>query len=172
MSTSKQGVSAPGRKPPPSESRFRKGQSGNSAGRPKGAVSIRGITARFASQKLRFNLSGRRQKRARLDIVLHRLLALAASGSPAAAEQLHKLRAKITPPEPDSKGGVLLVPEILSEQEWIAREQERNKDKVEPGTATNLDAEEFIKAVRGEPTIYGKALLAHYNKYRDQHDQI
>ncbi|WP_354129831.1 hypothetical protein [Bradyrhizobium sp. RT3b] len=60
--------------------------------------------------------------------------------------------------------------EILSEPDWIAREEQRNKDKVEPGSAINLEAEEFIKAARGEPTVYGEALLEYYRKYRGTHD--
>jgi hypothetical protein len=48
----------------------------------------------------------------------------------------------------------------------MAREEERNKNTCEPGSAVNLDAEEFTKAARGEPTIYGEALLAHFRKYR------
>lgn len=166
----RQGASAPGRKPPPEETRFTKGQSGNPAGRPKGAVTISGITRKFASQKLSFEVSGRRQRLARLDIVLRQLVALAASGSAAAAEELHKLRTRVAPREADTKEAVLLVPEILMEQEWIARQEKRNKDKVEPGTAINFDAEEFIKAARGEPTVYGEVRLAHYRKYRGKHD--
>lgn len=168
MSTSKppNGVSASGRKPPPATRRFKKGRSGNPAGRPKGAVSVSAITRKFASKRLSYEQAGRRQRLTRLDIVLRQLVALAASGSPAASEALHKLRTKLAPREPDAKAGVLLVPEILSEEEWIAREEKRNKDKIEPGSAINLDAEEFTKAVRGEPTVYGRALLAHYQKYR------
>lgn len=137
MSTSepqRRGASAPGRKPPPASSRFKKGQSGNPAGRPKGAVSVSAITRKFASKRLSLEMSGRRQTLTRLDIVLHQLVALAASGSPSAAEELHKLRAKVTPREADVQAGILLLPEVLSEQEWIATEEERNKDKAEPGT--------------------------------------
>lgn len=173
MSTRKpirEGASALGRKPPPTQTRFKKGQSGNPAGRPKGAVSISGITEKFASKALRFEQSGRRQRLRRLDVVLRQLVALAASGSAAAAEELHKLRTKILPREANSKSAVLLVSEILSEPDWIAREEQRNKDKVEPGSAINLDAEEFIKAARGEQTVYGEALLEYYRKYRGTHD--
>ncbi|MGY4626677.1 DUF5681 domain-containing protein [Bradyrhizobium sp. USDA 4486] len=153
------------RKAPPQDSRFKKGQSGNPAGRPKGAVSVAGITRKFALNKVPVALTGKRQRMTRLDVTLLKLKALAAQGSPAAAEELSRLRARLTPNAADQKAAYLVVPELVSIEEFIAEEEERTRDKVEPGTAINLDAEEFIKAVRGEPTVYGQALLAHSRKY-------
>ena len=164
--TSQNGGSASGRKPPPETTRFQKGQSGNPAGRPKGTVSVAAITKKVALSKIPLTLNGKRQTLTRLEIAVLKLKALAAGGSPGAAEELHKLRNQAAPRQADRQAGVLLVPAEMPMEEYMRAEMERNKNKIEPGTATNLDAEEFIKAVRGEPSSYGKALLAHHRKYR------
>lgn len=62
--------------------------------------------------------------------------------------------------------GFLLVPEPLTPEEFYAEEEARNANRVEPGTAINIEAEEFPKAVRGEPTAYGEALLKFHRKNR------
>ena len=158
------------RKPPPEQNHFKKGQSGNPAGRPKGAVSTAGITRKFAFKKIPVTVGGKQQQLMRFHVAVLKLRALATAGSAAAAEELSKLRTRLTPRMPDGPTSYLLVPAPMSMEEFIESENERNTDKVQPEAATNLDAEEFAKAVRGEPTIYGRALLAHYKKYRDQHD--
>lgn len=158
------------RKPPPQQNRFRQGQSGNPAGRPKGAISLAGIARKFAFKTVPVTLGGKRQRLMRFDVIVLKLTALAADGSAAAAEELAKLRLLLTPRTADHPPRYLLVPAELPLEEYIAQEKERDKDKVEPGTAINLDAEEFSKAARGEPTVYGQALLAHHRKYRGLHD--
>ncbi|MGY4513633.1 DUF5681 domain-containing protein [Bradyrhizobium sp. USDA 3650] len=158
------------RRLPPQASQFKKGQSGNPAGRPKGAVSPTVITRKFALKKVPVTIRSKRQLMTRLDVAFLKLKALAADGSATAAEELSKLRARITPNATDQARAYLVVPEPISMEEFIAREEERNRDKVEPSSAINLDAEEFIKAARGEPTIYGQALLAYHRKYSNRHE--
>ena len=48
----------------------------------------------------------------------------------------------------------------------MAEEEARNAGKVEPGTEINIESEEFMKAVRGEPSPLGEALLSFHKKYR------
>ena len=163
--TRQNGGSASGRKPPPETTRFQK-PTGNPAGRPKGTVSMAAITKKVALSKIPLSLNGKRQTLTRLEIAVLKLKALAAQGSAAAAEELHKLRTQAAPRQADRQAGVLLVPAEMPMEEYMRAEMEHNKNKIEPGTAINLDAEEFIKAVRGEPTNYGKAMLAHRRKYR------
>jgi Family of unknown function (DUF5681) len=103
-----------GRKPPPEKTRFKKGQSGNPSGRPKGAVSVTGITRRFALKQEPVTRNGKPQRFTRLEIAVLKLTALAAVGSAAASEELHKVRCQLAPSEADYQAGVLLVPAELS----------------------------------------------------------
>jgi hypothetical protein len=93
-----------------------------------------------------------------------KLTALAASGKPAAARLADELRTHSVPREPDHRHGVLLVPGETTVEAFLAEEEERNKDRVEPGTEVNFEHEEYMKAVRGEPTALGEALLAFERK--------
>lgn len=154
-----------GRVAPPQATRFRKGKSGNPAGRPKGSVSLEAMTRKFALKKEMIKIEGRPQRLTRLEITIRLLMAAAAQGKPSAVRQFVELSANAAAAGP--KGGFLLVPPELSHEEFRAMVEERNGDKVEPGTAINIEAEEFLKAVRGEPTELGEALRAFKRKYRE-----
>lgn len=160
------GASAPGRVPPPAGTRFKKGQSGNPRGRPKGARGIEAITRSFALKRQTITIGGKLQRLSPLETALHILKALGANGKPAAVRYLNELRARVSPAAPEQPGAVLLVPAPLTDAEWIARMEEENRNAVEPGSAINIEAEEFIKAVQGKPTELGEALLAQHRKYR------
>jgi hypothetical protein len=164
MSKVHSGTSAEGRIPPPANRRFRKGNSGNPQGRPKGSVSLDGLTRKFALKKQVVKIGGKRQKLSRLEIVVLKLTALAASGKPAAARLTHELRSLSSPREPDQPYGVLLAPAQTTPEAFIAEQEELNKHRVEPGTEVNIENEEFMKAVRGELSPLGEALLAFHRK--------
>ena len=68
-------------------------------------------------------------------------------------------------PEPVKGGGFLLVPAPLTVEELMAEEEARNAEAVEPGTEVNVEVEEFLKAVRGEPSPLGEALIAFHREY-------
>ena len=68
-------------------------------------------------------------------------------------------------PEPVKGGGFLLVPESLTVEEFMAEVEARNAEAVEPGTEVNVEVEEFLKAVRGESSALGEALIAFHRKY-------
>ena len=101
---------AKGRSPPPADAQFRKGSLGQPAGRPKGSVSLDGLTREFALKKQVVKIGGKRQKLSRLEIAIFKLTALAASGKPAAARLTHELRALGASKEPEHRSGVLLAP--------------------------------------------------------------
>jgi hypothetical protein len=165
MSKDDSGAAAKGRIPPPANAQFRKGSSGNPRGRPKGSVSLDGLTRKFALKKQVVKIGGKRQKLSRLEIVIFKLTALAASGKPAAARLTHELRTLSVPKEPEHR--VLLAPAQTTPEAFFAEEEERNKHRVEPGTEVNIEHEEFIKAVRGEPSPLGEALLAFHRKWHE-----
>jgi hypothetical protein len=159
------GASAEGRVLPPPHARFTKGKSGNPRGRPKGP-SITGLTRKFALKRQVVTMDGEPQKLSRLEVAILKMQALAAMGKPAAAQLINNLRGLTRPEGPEQDCGFLVVPEQLTMEEFLAEEEARNATRVEPGTAINVEAEEFLKAVRGEPTVYGEALLAFHRKYR------
>jgi len=166
MTKTSDGASAEGRVPPPAKTQFLKGRSGNPRGRPKGAVSIERLTRNFALKAQTVTISGKPEKLTRLEIAILKLKALAATGKPAAAALLNQLRGVLALKEPEQKGGFLIVPATATIEEFLAEEEERNKHRVEPGTEVNVEIEEFLKAVRGEPSPLGEALLAFQGKYR------
>ena len=165
MSKPSDGASAEGRLPPPAMTQFRKGTSGNPRGRPKGAVSIERLTRNFALKAQAVTMSGKPQRLSRLEIAIFKLKAVAAAGKPAAAALLNQLRGITAPKEPEQGRAFLFVRAPLTAEEWIAEVEAANKDKVEPGTELNVEAEEFLKAARGEPSPLGEALLAFHRKY-------
>ena len=160
------GISAEGRKPPPTEKRFRKGSSGNPAGRPKGSTSLSRLTRKVALRKHSVPMEGKSRRISMLELLILKLNAMAASGHPGAATLINWLRAQTEPSEADVEiGGFLLVPAPITTEEFIAKEEARNAGAVEPGTDINIEIEEFLKAARGEASPLGEALQAFHKKY-------
>ena len=159
------GVSAEGRVPPPEEYRIPKGKSGNYNGRPRGSVSLTKLTGKVANTKYRAVIDGLSQRRTLLELVILKIQALALMGNPGAAALIKDVWGLTVGPEPMKGVGFLLVPESLTVEEFMAEEEARNAEAVEPGTEVNVEVEEFLKAVRGEPSPLGKALRAFHMKY-------
>ncbi|UWU67592.1 DUF5681 domain-containing protein [Bradyrhizobium sp. NC92] len=160
------GASAHGRAPPPADKRFVKGVSGNPRGRPRGAVSLDAMTRKFALRRDGILIGGKKQRLSRLEIALQVLRAQAADGKPTAIRLVDELRAHVSAERPEQPGrGLLLVPAPLELEDYIAQEQARSKDAPMPSAAIDLRAEEFLKALNGEASEYGAALLAFHRKY-------
>ena len=85
------GTSAEGRNPPPAEKRFRKGRSGNPAGRPKGSISLSGLTRKVARKKHSVLIDGKPSRLSMLELLILKVNALAASGQPGAASLINWL---------------------------------------------------------------------------------
>jgi hypothetical protein len=158
------GVSAAGRVAPPEEYRIPKGKSGNYKGRPQGSVSRKGLARKVAGTKYSAVIEGEPQRLTLLELVILKARAMALAGHAGAAAVMEDLWNIMGEPEPD-KTAVLLAPEALTPEEWIARAEERNAHALEPGTQVNIESEEFCKAARGEPSPLGEALLAFHRKY-------
>jgi uncharacterized protein DUF5681 len=155
----------PGHTPPPAEHRFLKGTSGNKRGRPKGAVSLKKLTHKVARKKHRVVVAGRVVRKTLLQLVIEAVIRGAASGAPSMAVLQKEIRAKVRPQEGEKPGGLLVVPEVLPVEEFIAQEEERNADAQDPTTYVNHKSEEFCKAVKGIPTPLGEAILASHNRW-------
>jgi hypothetical protein len=154
-----------GRTPPPSEHRFLKGTSGNKRGRPKGAVSLKRLTRKVALKKHRVMVDGRAIHRTLLQLVLEAMIRGAASGAPSMVALTNEIRAKIHPTEEKKQGGLLVVPEVLTAEEWQAQAEARNAVARDPTTYVNHWTEEFCKAVRGVATPLGEAILASQRRW-------
>jgi hypothetical protein len=166
MKRQKSGISAEGRTEPPQENRFRKGRSGNPAGRPKGSISRTNLTRKVAQKKHTISVDGKARRISTLDLLIRKTQAMAASGHVAAARLINWLRSEAEQPGTDAaEGGFLLVPGAVTPEEFLAQEEARNAGKLEPGTEVNIKTEEFLKAIRGEASPLGEALQAFYEKY-------
>jgi hypothetical protein len=155
----------PGRTPPPAEHRFLKGSCGNKRGRPKGTVSLKKLTRKVALKKHRVVVEGRVLHKTLLELVIGAMIRSAASGAPAMAALHKEIRAKVRPQEDEKQGGLLVVPEVLSAEEWTARADERNAVAQDPSTYVDHKSAEFCKAVKGIPTPLGEAILASHRRW-------
>jgi hypothetical protein len=167
MADKKKITPAQGRTPPPPEKHFLKGQSGNPAGRPKGTVSIKGITRKVARKTRRMKIDGKFRKISTSDLLILKLNSMAALGKPGTAAVVGWLRDKVTlPEETASQAGILLVPAEVTPEEFMAEMEICNIGKVKPGTEVDVEHEEYMKAVRGEPSPLGEAIRAFHKKNR------
>lgn len=154
-----------GRLPPPVAHRFLKGSSGNKRGRPKGSIDLKKLTRKVALKKHRIVVNGRAIRKTLLQLVIEAVVRGAASGAPSMVSLHNEIRTKVRPMEEKQQGGLLVVPEGLSPEELIAKEEARTADTQDPTTYVNHKAEEFRKAVMGIPTPLGEALLANHGRW-------
>src|SRR5258708_14336523 len=112
---------APGRMPPPVEHRFLKGSSGNKRGRPKGSIDLKKITRKVALKKHRVVVNGRSVRKTLLQLVIESVIRGAASGAPSMVSLHNEIRAKVRPLQ-KQPGRLLLVPEIISTEDFVAQE--------------------------------------------------
>ena len=76
---------------PPQETRFRKGQSGNPQGRPKGSLNMAGVLLRTLREPVVVTASGRRKTITKLEAAMTQITNKAASGDLAALKLLTAL---------------------------------------------------------------------------------
>ena len=110
-------------------------------------------------------VDGRVVRKTLLQLVIETLISRAASGVPSMAALQNELRAKIRPSGEKQPGGLLVVPEVLSPEEWNAQAEAHNAQARDPSTYVNHMSEEFCKAVRGIPTALGEAILASHRRW-------
>jgi hypothetical protein len=91
MAKRKKSNSPPGSvgfKSPPREHQFKKGKSGNPAGRPKGALNVATILTKTLRERIEVTENGRRKKITRLDAAVKQLANKAATGDVRSIQQL------------------------------------------------------------------------------------
>ena len=165
MKKENSGISAEGRSPPPAEKRFRKGRSGNPAGRPKGSISLSGLTRKVALKRHSVRIEGKPRRLTTLELLVLKLNGMAASGHPGAARLINWLRSQTESSEAESaKGDFLLVPAPVTPEEFVAEMAALDAGKLEPGTFVDVKTEEFLKAARGEASPLGEALRSFHKK--------
>lgn len=76
---------------PPEHTRFKKGQSGNPKGRPKGTLNLATVLARTLREKVVINEHGQRRVVTKLEAAIKQLVNKAAGGDLAALRQLSAL---------------------------------------------------------------------------------
>src|SRR5258706_5265391 len=153
---------APGRTPPPPEHRFLKGTSGNKRGRPKGP-SLKKLTRKVALRKHR--LGPESPAKTLLRHVIEAMIRGAARGAPSMVALNNEIRTKIRPQQEKQQGGLLVVPEVLSVEEWTGQAEKHNAVAQDPTTYVDHKSEEFCKAVSGISTPLGEAILASYRRW-------
>src|SRR6202165_1457421 len=158
----------PGRMPPPVEHRFLKGSSGNKRGRPKGSIDLKKLTRKVALKKHRIVVNDRPIRKTLFQLVIETVVRGAASGAPSMVSLHNEIRAKVRPMEEKQQHcGLLVVPEGLPAEEFIAKEKARTADAQDPTTYVNHKGEELRKAVMGIPTPLGEAILASHRRWNN-----
>ncbi|MEE8175567.1 MAG: hypothetical protein V3T97_03070, partial [Gemmatimonadota bacterium] len=77
--------------------------------------------------------NGKHRRRSTLDLVLLRLRNMALEeGNDRAFEELHRLIKAYQPQEAGDRLGCLVVPAEMSQEEWVARQEELNKHRKPP----------------------------------------
>src|SRR4030081_1048326 len=148
--------SGPGRMLPPVEHRFLKGSSGNKRGRPKGSIDLKKLTRTVALKKHRVTVNGRPVRKTLLELVVETVIRGAASGAPSMVSLHNAIRAKVRPMEEKQQGGLLVVPEVLSPEEFMAEIEEHNVGATDPTDRVDHKVEEFSNAARGIATPLGE----------------
>ena len=116
---------------PPTRRRFKK--SGNSKGRPKGAKNRKTIVKAVANEMHTLIEDGKHRRRSTLALVLLRLRNLALEGKNVRAfEEFHRLAKAYQPQATNDDAGYLVVPAEMTQEEWVARQEELNKHRKPP----------------------------------------
>ena len=116
---------------PPTRRRFKK--SGNSKGRPKGSKNRNTIVKAVANEMHSVLENGKHRRLSTLALVLLRLRNMALEeGNDRAFEELHRLIKAYQPQETNDDAGCLVVPAEMTQEEWIARQEELNKHRKPP----------------------------------------
>ena len=111
-------ASAGGYGNPPPHGRFKRGQSGNPHGRPRGAKGRKQTVAKIANEMHWVVEDGSRRRRSTLELVILQLRNLAAQGNVQAFRAYNSLLARYSPEGIETCRGYMVVPEVLTIEAW------------------------------------------------------
>lgn len=80
---------------PPKHTRFKKGQSGNPKGRPKGSKGLKTVLMEELAEKIDLKIGGKRQRMSQQRVVIKSLMTKAAKGNHQAAGKVFDLYFKV-----------------------------------------------------------------------------
>ncbi len=104
----------------PRDTRFKRGQSGNPKGRPRGARGKRAILERVAGQRHAVTILGERQQLSTFQLLLRVIRDEAIKGNARAIRAMDDFATKYGEQEAPEGVGFLVVPERLTPEEWEA----------------------------------------------------
>ncbi len=112
---------------PPKGTQFQPGQSGNRKGRPKGSKNTAALFEEMLSEKITVREGDRTRRMSRMEAILHTQIVKALKGDPRATQLLFSFYRQAGGLEPEKQdeqpqGGVLLIPEQMGVEEWMAAE--------------------------------------------------
>lgn len=107
-----------GYKVPPKEHRFKKGESGNPKGRPKGAQGKAKAARNVLWERHVVSENDRQVTRTAIELVLMTLRQLAFAGNNRAFKVMEQLAADYDPQKPTKRAGLLVVPGRLTPESW------------------------------------------------------
>ncbi|KQS03550.1 hypothetical protein ASG11_04185 [Sphingomonas sp. Leaf357] len=102
---------------PPKAHRFKKGQSGNPKGRPKGAKGLKALARKLLTEKVAVRTGGGLKRMNKVEAMLHKLAEQAFAGNLRAITLLFHLYQESVPDLAIVKGGVPLSPMDMDEHD-------------------------------------------------------
>lgn len=117
---------------PPKYRQWKRGQSGNSRGRPPGSKNRKTMVTEVALEVHKVREQGRSRNRTTLDLVVRTVCNLALEGKPGAFPYFKDLDAKYSGDRSVSSGGLLVAPAEMSQEDWVKAMEEANKTKSRP----------------------------------------
>ena len=115
---------------PPIERRFKPGRSGNPRGRRRGSKNRKMIVRAIAGEVHTVREDGRALRRTTLELVLLSLRNLVLEGNVRAFHFYSDTLAKYEPQSPSAKLACAVFPSPISQEEWIAKQEELNKTRM------------------------------------------
>ncbi len=142
-----------GYRKPPKATRFKKGQSGNGKGRPKGAKGHKAIVQEIANELHDVGIEGLPSRLSTLELVLVTLRNRAMASDLTASRFVDDVLSRYGNREIDKQGGYMISPEAIPVKDWIAREEAKNA------------------RVDREMTAYGTADYSEYLRLKEEDEK-